>query len=293
MTDGILGVNIMLALSDHLSLIKTAMDAGIDIIFLSAGLPFRLPSELKIEYIRDSGTRLVPVLSSARASRLILEKWKKIDYPPDAIVIEGPLAGGHLGFSRDQLEDNEITLENIFLETKEFANHFEQRHGIKVPLIVAGGIFSGGDICRFLDMGADGVQMATRFVATYECDADEEFKRQYMECRAEDLKIIDSPVGLPGRAIDNQFLQQVRAGEKKPYECPWKCLKNCDVANVPYCIGKALREAKDGNFDDGFAFAGSNAYRVNSITHVWELVESLESEYNLALESSRQAVLIK
>lgn len=282
MTDGVLGVNIMLALTDYKSLIKTAIDSGIDIVFLSAGLPFRLPGELDVEYIRNSKTKFVPVVSSARAAKLLLMKWKKFDYPPDALVIEGPMAGGHLGFSRSQIEDPGITLEGILRETMELTGFFEQKYGIKVPLIVAGGIFSGRDIYRFMEMGADGVQMATRFVGTHECDADEKFKQQYVNCKREDLTIIDSPVGLPGRAINNKFIQQVRNGCKKPHTCPWKCLTTCDVANVPYCIARALTEAKNGNLDEGFAFAGANAYKVNEIVHVSEIIESLENEYNLA-----------
>ncbi|MFO7916401.1 MAG: nitronate monooxygenase [Candidatus Krumholzibacteriales bacterium] len=285
MTDGVVGVNVMLALTDYKSLITTAVDSGIDIVFLSAGLPFRLPGELNVEYMNDSGAKFVPIVSSARAAKLLLTKWNKMDYPPDAIVIEGPLAGGHLGFSRSQLDDREFTLEKIFRETREFVDSFEQKHGRKVPLIVAGGIFSGGDIYKFLEMGADGVQMATRFVGTFECDADDNFKQRYIECRMEDLTIIDSPVGLPGRAINNKFIRQIRDGIMKPYECPWQCLKTCDVTNAPYCIAKALTEAKYGNFEDGFAFAGSNAYKIKKIVHVKELIESLDREYNRAAES--------
>ena len=286
MTDGVVGVNVMLALTDYKSLITTAVDSGIDIVFLSAGLPFRLPGELTVDYIKNSGTKFVPIVSSARAANLLLEKWKKMDYPPDALVIEGPLAGGHLGFSRGQLDDRKFTLESIFRETREFVDRFEQKHGRKVPLIVAGGIFSGGDIYKFLEMGADGVQMATRFVGTYECDADDGFKQRYIECQMEDLTIIDSPVGLPGRAIINDFIRQVRDGFRKPYECPWQCLKTCDVSNAPYCIARALTEAKYGNFEEGFAFAGANAYKVKNLVHVEELIESLESEYRSAEESN-------
>ncbi|MFN3699413.1 MAG: NAD(P)H-dependent flavin oxidoreductase, partial [Dictyoglomus sp.] len=154
----------------------------------------------------------------------------------------------------------------------------EEKYGKEIPVIAAGGIYDGKDIAKFLKLGAKGVQMATRFVATYECDADEKFKEEYIKCKKEDIIIIQSPVGLPGRAIKNEFLEAVERGEKKPYKCPFQCIKTCDYKNSPYCIAIALLNAKKGNFKYGFAFAGANAYKVNKIVSVKELIRELVRE---------------
>jgi NAD(P)H-dependent flavin oxidoreductase YrpB (nitropropane dioxygenase family) len=143
-------------------------------------------------------------------------------------------------------------------------------------------VYTGADIHRFLQLGAQAVQMATRFVATHECDASLEYKEAYVRCQKEDLVIIDSPVGLPGRAIQNEFLRQIASGARIPFKCPWKCLKTCDVKNAPYCIGVALVNAKNGDIERGFAFAGANAHRIDTIISVRELIETLLVEYEIA-----------
>ncbi len=216
-------------------------------------------------------------------TKLIFQSWKrKYDYIPDAVVVEGPMAGGHLGFKKEQLEDPQYSLEKILPQVIDQLKPFETEFGKKIPVIAAGGIFTGADIYKFLKMGAQGVQMATRFVATHECDASMEFKQAYLDCKKEDLVIINSPVGLPGRAINNQYLKDVAAGEKNPFTCPWKCLITCDYTTAPYCIAMALISARKGKLKNGFAFAGSNAYRVDKIVSVKDLIDSLVEEYKIA-----------
>ncbi len=156
---------------------------------------------------------------------------------------------------------------------------YEEQFKRNIPVIAAGGIYTGADIHKFMQLGAQGVQMGTRFVATDECDAFQEFKDAYLNCKKEDIVIIDSPVGLPGRAIRDDFLERVSTGVKESFKCPWKCLRTCDFKNVAYCIALALTNAKKGNMEKGFAFAGANAYRVDKIISVKELIETLIKEY--------------
>jgi len=198
------------------------------------------------------------------------------------VVVEGPLAGGHLGFKKEQINSPDYVLEKILLEVISVIKPYEQHFNKSIPVIAAGGIYTGADIHKFIQLGAQGVQMATRFVATYECDASIEFKEAYVKCKKEDLIIVDSPVGLPGRAIRNKFLEEVSKGVKKPFKCPWKCLKTCDFRNSPYCIALALNSARKGNLENGFVFAGANAYRIDKIISVKELIETLVEEYERA-----------
>jgi NAD(P)H-dependent flavin oxidoreductase YrpB (nitropropane dioxygenase family) len=189
------------------------------------------------------------------------------------------MAGGHLGFHKNDLEKDENRLEEIIPGVIEAVKPFRERFGKDIPVIAAGGIYTGEDIFRFMEMGASGVQMATRFVATHECDASIIFKDAYINCREDDVIIIQSPVGMPGRALRNEFLTDVEAGGRKPFMCSWKCLRTCDFKQAPYCIAEALRNAKEGNLDMGFAFAGKNAFRVKKLVHVKELIEELVREY--------------
>ncbi len=279
MTSGILGVNIMVALTNFSDMVKTSIEEGIDIIFAGAGLPLDLPGYLK----KGIKTKLVPIISSARAARLICKKWlARFDYLPDAFVLEGPKAGGHLGFKAEQLDDPDFELQKLLKEVIDEVKVFEKEQNKQIPVIAAGGIFTGQDISRFMNLGAAGVQLGTRFVATHECDADESFKQAYVDAKREDLVVIDSPVGLPGRALQNRFLDEVKAGMKKPFKCPFRCLKTCDTEKSPYCIAIALASAKKGKFKYGFAFAGKNAYRVKEIVSVKELIASLKREYMMA-----------
>lgn len=276
MTSGILGVNIMVALTNFKDMVKTSIQEGIDIIFSGAGLPSDLPAYLS----EESKTRLVPIVSSARAAKIICKKWlSKFNYLPDGFVVEGPLAGGHLGFKSEQLDDPAYRLENLVQEVVESVKPFEEEHGEKIPVIAAGGIYNGEDICRFLKLGASGVQLGTRFVATHECDADQKFKQAFIDSRKEDVMVIKSPVGMPGRALRNEFLNDVEQGKRKPFKCPYHCIITCDYTKSPYCIASALNNAKKGKMNRGFAFAGETAYRIKELVSVRELIESLKKEY--------------
>ncbi|TYQ17710.1 UNVERIFIED_CONTAM: NAD(P)H-dependent flavin oxidoreductase YrpB (nitropropane dioxygenase family) [Acetivibrio alkalicellulosi] len=279
LTKGILGVNIMVALSNFSDMVKTSIEEGIDIIFSGAGLPLNLPSFLG--ETRD--TKLVPIVSSSRAAGLIAKRWlEKYNYVPDAIVVEGPMAGGHLGFKSEQIPDPNYKLEKLVSEVISEVKIIESKAGKSIPVIAAGGIYTGEDIYRFIQLGASGVQMSTRFVTTEECDASLEFKKAYVDCRKEDIGIIKSPVGMPGRAIINEFINDVNIGTKKPYKCPFHCIITCQYKSSPYCIALALANAKKGKMKYGFAFAGENAYRAERIVSVKELVTALVEEYNNA-----------
>jgi nitronate monooxygenase len=271
---GILGVNIMVALSNFADMVRTAVEEKIDVIFSGAGLPMNLP-----EFVKGTATRIVPIVSSARAAALIAKRWlDKYAYRPDAFVVEGPKAGGHLGYKPEHLADEAFSLERVLPEVIEAIRPFEEE-GKRIPVIAGGGIFTGADIRAFLELGAAGVQMATRFVATDECDASRAFKEAFVDSREEDMEIIKSPVGMPGRAIRNRFLDEVERGERKPYACPYHCIVTCDIEKSPYCISLALLNAQRGKLDKGFAFAGSNAPRVDRIVSVQALVDELVAGY--------------
>ncbi|MDI6604500.1 MAG: nitronate monooxygenase family protein [Thermoanaerobacteraceae bacterium] len=279
-TRGILGVNVMVALSNFADMVKTAIDEGIDIIFSGAGLPLNLPKFLD----KTKDTKIVPIVSSGRAANIITKRWlEKYDYLPDAVVVEGPKAGGHLGFSVEQISNPDYALEKILVDVINAIKPYEESCGKTIPVIAAGGIYTGEDIYRFIKLGASGVQMATRFVTTEECDASINFKKAYINCKKEDIGIIKSPVGMPGRAIVNKFLEDVNEGEKKPYKCLFHCIISCNYRKSPYCIAQALINAQKGDLENGFAFAGSNAYRAKEITTVKELISTLKKEYNNAL----------
>ncbi len=276
-TKGVLGVNIMFALTDYPFLVKTALDEGIDIIFSGAGLPLDLPGYLK----NGHRTKLVPIVSSARAAKILCKRWQsRYGYLPDAFVVEGPMAGGHLGFKKEQLDDPDFALEKLVSEVLKVVKAFANGRNQTIPVIAAGGVYTGADIHRFLGMGVDGVQMGTRFVATHECDADDNFKQVYINARKEDMVVINSPVGMPGRAVRNAFINEVNAGRKKPFKCPFHCVKPCTRETSPYCITLALESARRGRFRGGFAFAGQNAYRVDKIVSVSDLIDTLTHEFN-------------
>jgi nitronate monooxygenase len=285
-TEGIIGVNILVAMTDSRTLIQGAVEAEADLVIFGAGLLRDLPSTLPLDELDNLHTKFVPIVSSGRSARLTFDSWKgRYRYVPDAVVVEGPLAGGHLGFKREEINNPSYALENILPDVISTVKSYEQEFGKHIPVIAAGGIYTGSDIYKFLEMGADGVQMATRFVVTDECDASMEFKEAFIKCQKEDLVIINSPLGLPGRAIRNEFLGDVANGSKKPLKCPWRCVKTCKGTNgAPYCIISALVSAKKGGLRNGFVFAGANAYRTDEIIPVRELIRTLTQEYVQAKE---------
>ncbi len=280
LTNGILGINIMHALTDFDRILQTALREEIDLIFIGAGLPIRLPKKLAFNLLDQFKSKIVPIVSSSRALNIIFKSWdRKYNRVPDAVVVEGPLAGGHLGFKANEIRNPLNTLEKLIPQVKTAIRPFAEKYKQKIPLIAAGGIYSGKDIFKFIQLGADGVQMGTRFVATNECDASIEFKEEYVNCRKEDIGIVESPVGLPGRGIINKFLKDVRNGSRKPFRCPYKCLKNCEYQSAPYCIALALINALKGRFSRGFAFCGESAWRIREIIPVQKLIDELKEGY--------------
>jgi len=270
----IIGVNVMVALKNYSDIVKECVKQKIDLIISGAGIPKELP-----EFVKNTNTKIAPIVSSLRCCKLIVKHWiKKYNYVPDMIVIEGPDAGGHLGFKNEELEEGaKPKLEDITIEVVDYIKEVEKETGNNIPVVSAGGIWDSKDIKRFLDLGASGVQMATRFVATKECDASIEFKNAYVKAKEEDIKIIKSPVGMPGRAIRNQFIKKVENEKCKIAKC-YNCIKTCNVANSPYCITKALINSVKGKIDEGLIFCGSNVSKVNKIVSVHNLMEELVCE---------------
>ncbi len=290
-TSGIIGINIMVAVHDFQALLKVSMEEQVDIVFLGAGLPIK---GIPVQDLKSAGVSVAPIVSSARAAELIFRSWeKRYNTIPDAVVVEGPKAGGHLGFKADQIDDPDFSLERIFPDVVSVIKTYESKFNIQIPVIAAGGIFTGSDIYKYFKLGASGVQMGTRFVATHECDADIRFKEAYISCKEDDIKIIKSPVGMPGRAIGNKFLKDTSSGEKKKIRCNWRCLRSCDIKSAPYCISLALDNARKGDLDNGYAFAGSNAFRIDKIIPVKELLLELKEQYLYAEEKSAGTIRIE
>ncbi|MCP5106300.1 MAG: nitronate monooxygenase [bacterium] len=277
LSDGIIGVNIMVAVNDFHDMLRVAMEERADMVFLGAGLPLK---GIPVPELREAGVKVVPIVSSSRAARLIFSYWQK-NYGsiPDAVVVEGPKAGGHLGFKLEQIDDPAYSLEKLLPPVVTEIKKFEEQFDKTIPVIAAGGIYDGEDIYKYFKLGAGGVQMATRFVATDECDADEKFKKAYLECKEDDIAIIKSPVGLPGRAIKNTYLRDVESGKRNKFRCAWRCLESCDIKHARYCISQALDNARKGNLSHGYAFAGANAHRVAEIVPVKSLLKELEKKY--------------
>lgn len=269
---GIIGVNIMVALKHYEDFVKASIEAGADLIISGAGLPLNLP-----KYASGSSIKLIPIVSSVKAANTILKYWKShYNTCADAVVIEGPLAGGHLGFKADKIE-NEIlsfdeNVKNIIAEIKKFGDEFKK----DIPVIVGGGVYDKKDIIKYLDLGAQGVQIGTRFVVTEECDAHINFKHAYINAKKDDIKIIKSPVGMPGRALNNKFINNINTGMYKPKKC-YNCIISCNPSTTPYCITQALISSVKGDVDNGLIFCGENTYKLDKITTVKELLDELTS----------------
>ncbi|MFC1753544.1 NAD(P)H-dependent flavin oxidoreductase [Thermoproteota archaeon] len=256
LSNRVIGVNIMRVLTDYANMVDVAVEEGVDLIITGAGIAKDLP-----ERIRDKDISLVPIVSDQRVAKIMTKAWDKYGKVPDAFIVEGPEAGGHLGYKYDDLVNQTApSLEDIAKDVIRFADN-PDNFDKPVPVIVAGGIYTGQDIAYYRDIGAAGVQMATRFVTTHECDASDAFKQTYLDAEKEDIQIIKSPVGIPGRAIINKFLAETQRGNKRKFKCYFKCIRPCKPKESPYCIAEALAGAQQGNFTRGFAFAGSNAYR--------------------------------
>ena len=275
--NGIIGVNVMVATNYYEEHVKVAIEAGVDLIISGAGLPTMLP-----KIVKGTSVKIAPIVSSLKAIKVILKLWDKHNnVAPDLVVIEGPKAGGHLGFKLEELEDENFdfnkTIVDIIDETKKYADKYNK----EIPVVVAGGVFDGYDIAKYLKLGASGVQMATRFVVTEECDASQSFKDAYLNCSVHDIQIVKSPVGMPGRAIRNPFVKRTLTEREKITHC-YNCLTPCNPANTPYCISKALINAVNGNVDEGLIFCGENASRLTKMTTVKDLMDELVSEIKKA-----------
>lgn len=270
--DGIIGFNVMTALKDHEAHVRAAAAAGADLIISGAGLPTNLP-----EYVEGTSACIAPIVSSDKSAKVILKYWdKKYGRTADLVVIEGPKAGGHLGFKKEELDfyteelyDQEIG--RIMQTVKSYAEKYN-RH---IPVVLAGGIFGHEEVMHALSLGADGVQVATRFVTTEECDAHINYKMAYIKAGKEDITIAKSPVGMPGRTILNPFLKRVILGERIPHTPCHRCLAHCNPAEIPYCITDGLVNAANGKVDDALLFCGANVYRAEKIETVKEVLDSL------------------
>ena len=274
--NGLVAVNIMTAVSNYENTCRCVVEAGADAIISGAGLPLKLP-----EYTKGTDTLFAPIVSSGKAAALLCKSYsKRYDVLPDFIVIEGSKAGGHLGFSPEELtthtaKTNDEILEEVLLAILPF----EEQYDTKIPVFVAGGVFDGADMEHFMKLGASGVQMATRFIATEECDAHTDYKMAMVNAKKEDIIIIESPVGMPARAINSPLLKRLKEGKKFPPEVCNGCLTGCKKGDkTPYCISRALIEAVKGNWEDGLFFCGENAWKVDRIVTVKELMETIEKE---------------
>lgn len=267
---GIIGVNIMVAVTHYEDFVKCCIENGADIIISGAGLPMDLP-----KFAEGSDIKLAPIVSSAKACKVIFSRWmKKYNRLPDLLVIEGPKAGGHLGFKAEEV----MSIENFddeILKILETKKEFEEKYNKTIPVVFGGGVFSKEDVKHCIeDLGLDGVQMATRFVATEECDADIEFKKAYVNAKLEDVKIVKSPVGMPGRALNNHFIKDIVPDGCKISRC-FKCLVHCDPKTIPYCISQALFNGANGDIDNALVFCGENVYKIDKISTVKDIIDEV------------------
>lgn len=270
---GIIGVNIMVAMNHYRDMVKVAVESGADLIISGAGLPMELPKLTK-----GLKVKIAPIVSSLKSARVILKVWDRHDKTTaDLVVIEGPRAGGHLGFKDENLEEASVNFDEEVVSIINEVKIYEEKYNKKIPVVVAGGVYDGFDIAKYIKLGAAGVQMATRFVATEECDASMEFKKAYINATEEEITIVKSPVGMPGRALNNEFVQRTKAGRIPVTKC-YRCVHTCNPAETPYCISRALIEGVKGNLKEALIFCGDNAGRVKEIVSVANLMEELEKE---------------
>lgn len=273
---GIIGVNILTATSQYADLVKTCVTEKVDIIISGAGLPKNLP-----ELVAGSTTKIAPIVSSRKTVDTLLKLWdKRYGRTADAIVVEGPLAGGHLGFSKETLLENPPELIDLVKEVIDAVKPFEEKYGIEIPVIAAGGIFTAEDASVYYEAGAKGVQMATRFIATEECDAADAYKQAFINASEEDVTLVVSPVGLPGRAIHNPLTRKLELGRVPVKKCI-NCLGHCDPGTTPYCITMALVSAVNGDVENGLIFSGSNGYKIKSISTVADIFDEFRRYYSV------------
>jgi nitronate monooxygenase len=264
-TKGIIAMNFMAAMNNYELYVKKAVEEKIDLIVSGAGLPFALP-----KLVKGTNTKIAPIVSSVKAAKIIIRSYLKSDRLPDALIVEGPLAGGHLGFKMEDLLENKCkSLIDIVKEVKLLLSTFEEEYKVKIPLIAGGGIRTRDDINGLKEAGADGFQIGSLFVPTTECDAHQNFKSAYINACDDKIRIIKSPVGMPGRAIETNFLTQ---GDRIIKKCH-KCMPDCNPKKIPYCISQGLINSVEGR--DGLIFSGANLSEVNRMTTVKEVINKL------------------
>lgn len=278
---GLVAVNIMVATAQYADSVRTALRAGADAIVCGAGLPKDLPS--LADQVPESTAALAPIVSSGRAASVLCRLWERQGRLPDFMVLEGPLAGGHLGFSPEEARAAQAgkprPMAQLLEEVLTALRPFEERIGHKIPVFVAGGVKNGHEMADYMKQGAAGAQFATRFIATQECDASDAYKQALLTAKQEDITIVQSSVGMPGRALRSPLIQRVEAGvQPKPDKCI-RCLAVCDPAKAPYCISRALVNAVEGDWENGLFFCGANGGQVRAVTTVQEEVEQIMQEW--------------
>ena len=264
---GVIGVNIMVATRHYEEYVKAAVKAGVDLIVSGAGLPTMLP-----ELVKNTKTKIAPIVSSVKSAKVICKLWDRhYSKSPDMVVIEGPKAGGHLGFSKDEVEnitDEEYDKEIVAI--KQVVDEYAEKYSKHIPVIFGGGVYDRKDVEHYMSLGIDGVQMGTRFVTTYECDASDEYKQSYINAKKEDIRIVKSPVGMPGRAIYNDFMAKSETETFKLKKCH-QCIVTCKAKDIPYCITDALVNAANGDVDNALLFCGEKAYKATKLEHVSDI----------------------
>jgi len=275
MTSRPIGVNIMSVLSDYDTLAGVCNDERVEAIISGAGLPLKLP-----QYVDNGYTKLIPLISNGRVARILLKRWDhEYKRTADAVVVEGPDSGGHQGFSLEEIHQSDNkTLERLFIDTKENLISFEQKYGKKIPVIVAGGIYSGEDIARYLNLGADGVQIGSRFILTEECEADPRLKQAHLDAQVDDITLTLSPIGLQARVIKNEFYERIKGGEKFDFRCPYKCLSVCKAGDANFCIAQALLAAKRGDMKNGLVLCSTTTSKNDKIYSVKGLMSELVND---------------
>ncbi len=272
--EGIIGFNLMVAMRHYEEYVREVIDAGADMIISGAGLPMELP-----RLAEGSDVKLAPIVSTEKSAKVILRYWdKKYKRMPDLLVIEGPEAGGHLGFTEEQLKEYNGNYDQEVIRILNLVRQYEEEFGCRIPTALGGGIENRRQAAHAFSLGVDAIQVATRFVTTEECDADIRYKEAYIQADREDITIVKSPVGMPGRAIMNPFMRRVMAGEQIPHSPCHGCLHKCDPAKIPYCITDALIHAAKGEVDDALLFCGAYAYKAKRLETVKEVIDSLLTE---------------
>lgn len=275
---GLVAVNAMVATRQYADSVRTALEAGADAIVSGAGLPLELPA-----LAEGFEALLAPIVSGPRAAQLICRTWaKRYGRVPDFVVLEGCQAGGHLGFDEADLLSGRCTpLSRLIPEVLAALRPFEEKFGRAIPLFCAGGVATGAEMARCTRLGAAGAQLATRFIATEECDAGQGYKDVLLAARPEDLRIIHSPVGMPGRAVNSPLVQRLAAGMRQPPAHCSGCIKSCRPAETPFCITHALIEAVKGNWEEGLFFSGSRVDLVDRMRTVPDLIDELMKEWRV------------